>query len=428
MPKGKIFWGWWVLASVAITIACSGVMLYGIPAFYPTLIQQFGWSRAGITFGHFIMLATNSVMQIVFGIAIDRRGARKILILGTVLTGSACLAFRFISGLYSYYLVCVFLGLGWSAMAYVPNSALISRWFQRRRGLALGIVTAFSALGGAVSAPLITYLILHVGWRGAYTWIGVCCLAIPLLPLLTIVRETPQSMGLQPDGSANAASDFNRLERRQTAPQAQTAGDENFSAMIRRNPASLTLIVSLFLLGIFIGSTLQHLILYLRGEGFTPYLAASLASIEMVFGIIGRLGFGLVADKVSVRSASISCFLLLAASSILVFFVRIPGVIYLFAICHGLGHGGTTAFIPMVFSTLFPERHMAKNIALGFTVYALGVAAGPPIVGRIYDTTGSYFYAFLMNALLVISATVAILGFGVAQRRTNPAMVETPAA
>ncbi len=421
MAKQKLFFGWWILATSAITIACSGVMLYGLPAFYPTLLSQFGWSRAGITFGHFITLATNSVMQIVFAVLIDRRGARRVLVIGTLITGTACLLFRFVNGLNGYYLACFFLGFGWSAMAYVPNSALVSRWFQRRRGLALGIVTAFSALGGAISAPVITYLILHTGWRNAYTWIGAACLAIPLVPLLTIVRERPQDMGLQPDGD-EIASDLGKRASSVT-PDGTPEENESFFSMIRHHPAAMVLMVCLFFLGMFIGSTLQHLILYLRGEGFSPYAASVLASLEMIFGIAGRLGFGLTTDKISLRVSCLIFFLLLAASSGLVFLVTVTGMVFVFAICHGLGHGAVTAFIPTVFSTLFPSRHMAKNIGLGFTVYALGVASGPPLLGWIFDTTGSYFYGFLMNAVLVIAATVAVLGFSLGQKKTVEAAV-----
>ena len=427
MPKTRIYFGWWILASVSLTIACSGVMLYGMPAFYPALVAQFGWSRTGLTMGHFVTLVTNSIMQIVFGLVIDRRGARKVLILGTLITGSAYLIFRFVNGLFGYYIACFFLGFGWSAMAYVPTSALISHWFHKQRGFALGFVTAFSALGGAISAPLITYVSLHASWRNAFIWIGAACMTLPLLPLLTIVHENPQSMGLQPDG-AEAAPELLKPARAGNVPRGLSPDGADYFAAIRKNPASMILIASLFLLGIFIGSTIQHLILYLRGVGFAPYIAASLASLEMVFGIAGRLGFGLISDKVSIRSASVTCFLLLAASSVLVFFVTVPGIVYLFAIFHGIGHGGTTAFIPVIFSTLFPARHMAKNIALGFTVYALGVAAGPPLVGMIFDSTGSYFFAFLMNAFIAISATVAILGFGLTYRRALAVPVETTAS
>ena len=427
MPRNKIFFGWWILATASLTIACSGVLLYGIPAFYPALVRQFGWSRAGITFGHFVTLTTNSVMQIAFGILVDRRGARRVLVLGTLITGAAGLLFRFVNGLDSYYLACFLLGVGWAGMAYVPTSALVSQWFRRQRGLALGLVTAFSALGGAVSAPVITYLILHTGWRNAYTWVGAACVAIPILPLLTIVREKPQDLGLQPDGdevrevlTGDARASFSSSNQ---APD----GNGEFVSMIRSYPAVLVLLACLFFLGMFIGSMVQHLILYLRGEGFTPYFASAMASLEMIFGIAGRLGFGLTADKISLRVACFVFFLLLAASSGMVFLVTIVGMVFLFAICLGLGHGAVTAFIPIIFSTVFPSRHMAKNIALGFTVYALGVGSGPPLVGWIFDTTGSYFYGFLLNAMIAIAATIAILSFSLGQPKTAAAAVEAAA-
>jgi len=426
MARTRIFHGWWILGTSSLTIACSGIMLYGLPAFYPALLSEFGWSRAGLTFGHFLTLGTNSVMQFVFGQQIDRRGARKILVLGTLLTGSAYILFHFVQGLSAYYAICMLLGFGWSAMSYVPNSALVSRWFRKQRGMALGLVTAFSAVGGAISLPLITYLTLHFGWRDAFLWLGITCMAIPLLPLFTIVRESPQSVGLQPDGAEGIFAGAAAGPARATVPpNTSSSNGESYLATIRRNPAAVVLLASLFLLGMFIGSTLQHLILYLRGVGFAPYIAASLAGMEMIFGMGGRLGFGVIADRVSIRSASVICFLLLAASSVLVFSVTVPGVVYLFAICHGIGHGGTAAFIPTVFSTVFPERHMAKNIALGFTVYALGVSAGPPLVGLIFDATGSYAYAFAMNVVMVILAVTAILGFGLTERTAIP---ETAAA
>src|SRR3970040_1121144 len=112
MARTRIFHGWWILGTSSLTIACSGIMLYGLPAFYPALLSEFGWSRAGLTFGHFLTLGTNSVMQFVFGQQIDRRGARKILVLGTLLTGSAYILFHFVQGLSAYYAICMLLGFG----------------------------------------------------------------------------------------------------------------------------------------------------------------------------------------------------------------------------------------------------------------------------------------------------------------------------
>lgn len=425
MSRNKIFFGWWILCSSALTTAFSGLVIYGLPAFYPTLVSHFGWSRTAIASGYFFTLSTNSLIQLLFGHAIDRHGARKVLILGTLVTGTAYLTFGFVNSLHSYYSVCFLLGIGWAAMAYLPNSALVSRWFVKKRGLAIGLVTACAALGGAAAPPLVTYLILHAGWRSAFGVIGAACMILPLLPLLTIVRETPQSMGLQPDGLGDLSSDVAPPLPEKSLLKFPKDQAENFFALMRRNRATWPLIIGLFLLGVVINSTFAHLILYLRGKGFAPYMAAAMASLQMTFGIAGRLGFGFIADKTSIRSASVTFLLFLATSSVLVFFVTVPGLVYVFAMCNGLGHGGITAFIPVVFSTLFPERHMGKNIAIGLTVYSMGLSSGPAFMGFIFDSTGSYFYAFVLNVFLVTMATFIILGYGIVRPKLVPATVET---
>lgn len=412
-PK-RIFFGWWILLSATLTTICCGAIIYGFPVYYEALIKQFHWSRAAITFGFFLVIGTSSASALVYGHAIDRYGARKVLIVGTVICSLAYIGLSFIHGLPSYYVFCILVGMGWAGMAYVPNSTLVSRWFVRRRGTALGIVTAVGALGGAIAPILITFLTLNIGWRGSYILIGTACLLIPLVPLTMVVRDTPQSINLQPDGAGGPSQPVSTASKRLDA-------NVGFLAAIS-NPHALAIFGGLLCAGFFIGATTQHLILYLREQGFSPYLAPTILSLQMVFSLVGRLGFGLTSDKVSIRFASTIFFLFMAVSSLLIFFVKIPGVVYLFVLCHGLGHGGITAFTPVVLSTLFPERYMGKNLAIGFTIYTVGVASGAPLNGHMYDVSGNYFYAFVLNVVIAMTGTILTLLFGIPRTKVVPVL------
>ncbi len=421
MAKQQIYYGWWVLASSVVIIYLSGTALFGLPAYYPSLISTFGWSRAQLLFGNTILQWTFGVMGLVWGTVADKRGVRLVISIGSACVALAYLLFGRINALWQLYAIAFVFGTGLSAMGYLSNQILQARWFVRRRGLAIGVVNSASGLGGSVAPILVTFLIARFGWRGAMSLTDIFFWTLPFLLILLVVREHPEDLGLYPDGVASAVT---TAEFRQGKPRLATAV-KSFGEIFL-TPVFWVVIGSVFFAAGTIGTTLHILILYLRDSGFSQQVAASALSLAFAISFVGRLGFGALSDRFSVRKVGVVSFMLLGLSSLLLFVVRAPGMLIVFAVLHGLGHGAVVSFFPLILAEAFgTQKHLGRLLAVGHLAYSGGLGTMPILSGYVFDITGSFGIGFVVNSIMTWLAAVALVAIGGYWRR--PPVPGTPA-
>jgi sugar phosphate permease len=183
----------------------AGTALFGFPAYYPSFISTFGWSRAQLLFGNTILQWAFGMTGLVWGTVADKGGVRLVLSIGSACVALAYLLFGQISALWQLYAIAFIFGAGLSAMGYLTNQILQARWFVRRRGLAIGVVNSAGGLGGSVAPVLVTFLVARFGWRSAMSLMDVLFWTLPFLLIFFVVREHPKDLGLFPDGAANGA-------------------------------------------------------------------------------------------------------------------------------------------------------------------------------------------------------------------------------
>ncbi len=164
-----MYYGWRIAAaSFTILLVIVGIIYYSFPVFYPSLIAEFGWSRAQVTAGFFYsILIVGPVFGVSAGFLIDRHGTRRILVAGLIAAGGAFLGFAFMHSLSVYYLFYFLQSIGYVSAGPIPNQVLISHWFDRMRGRAMGIAYVGIGVGGAVAPLLANFLIQEFGWRPA---------------------------------------------------------------------------------------------------------------------------------------------------------------------------------------------------------------------------------------------------------------------
>jgi sugar phosphate permease len=420
LRKTRIYYGWWILVSSCVMTSLSGMALFGFFSFYPSFIETLGWGRTQVVIASTLLLWTFGAMGLVWGAVADKYGVRVLLTIGTVCVAVAHLLYTQMTSLWQLYAIATLSGAGLSALGYLPNQILQSNWFARRRGLAIGIVTAASALGGAIAPAAITYLIIRVGWRGTLGLMDVLFWTIPFLLILFVIKNRPEDIGLNPDGDpAPATVDVSRRE-------AQPASGSSGFRGIFLTPVFWAIIAALFFAGGTIGTTLQLLIVHLRDSGFSPQAAASALSLEISLSFVGRLAFGILSDRFSVRKVGLFVLVLLGLSILLLPGVGIPAVVIAFAIIHGLAHGGVVSFNPLIMSAVFEDkRYLGRLIAIGLLTYTAGMGTMPVVTSYAFDSTGSYNLGFALNCVLVLSAATAFWLLG-AFRRTTVAVPSTP--
>ncbi|RMF21034.1 MAG: MFS transporter, partial [Deltaproteobacteria bacterium] len=205
---GQIFYGWKITgASFVILFVAVGVGLYVPPVFLVPIEEHFGWSRAAIAGGSAIAALVSGLMSPLAGLWIDRYGSRRVMITGSLVMAGALYLVSRMTALWQLYAFTGLAGAGLTCVAWVPNQTLISNWFTRKRGLAMGIALTGIGFGGLAMSPLAAALIDHLGWRTAYAVLASIVGVVLTAVIIAIVRDRPADLGMLPDGAANDAAD-----------------------------------------------------------------------------------------------------------------------------------------------------------------------------------------------------------------------------
>ena len=405
--RQRIYYGWWILASSIVIVYLAGTILFGFPVYYPFLIAGFGWTRSQLLLGNTILQWVFGLTGLLWGAIAEKRGTRLVLSIGSGFVAGACLLFGRMQALWQLYAICFVLGAGLSAMGYLTNQMLQARWFARRRGLAVGLVNSAGGLSGSAAPVALTFLISSFGWRAAMNITDVFLWTIPFFLIFFVIRERPEETGIDRDETGLVGTHSARRAKSELRTPAANFGEIVFS------PVLWIVAGSVFFAAGTVGTTLHLLILHLRDSGFSQQSAAGILSLEFAFSFVGRLGFGVAADRFSARKVGIVTFAILATSSLLLFAVQVPGVPIAFALLQGMGHGALVSFFPLILAEIFgTERHIGRLLAIGHLAYSGGLGTMPIVAAYAFDSTGSFTAGFILNSVMTWLAVFALLGIG----------------
>jgi MFS family permease len=393
-----MFYGWRIVAACfTILFVLVGIVYYSFPVFYAPLIADFGWTRAQVTAGFFFsILVIGPVFGISAGFLVDRYGTRRILLAGLASAAAAFVGFGFMTSLPAYYAFYFLSTIGYVSGGPIPNQVLVSRWFRRLRGRAMGFAYVGIGVGGAVAPIAAEFLVRHYGWRSAMFVIGGL-IGLVLIPLmLAVVRNRPEDLGLLPDGDAKGDAQSAAAEKPVTLRDA-----------VRAPAFWLILAGSLLSIGA-VGGVIQHLQLYLRDRSFTPKQAAQVASFLLVASVAGRITMGWLADRFPRKYVMLAACLLVAGAIPLLYAAGVPGAVYLFAFLFGFGMGADYMLIPLMTADCFGVASLGRLMGIILTTDALAQAFAPVAVGRIYDVQKSYMWGFALLAAMAALGALAV--------------------
>lgn len=407
-----MYYGWRIVtASFSILFVIVGVVYYSFPVFYAPLIQEFGWSRAAVTAGFAISIALiGPLFGVSAGFLIDRWGTRRILLAGLCCAGVAFIGFRYMQSLAVYYAFYFLQTVGYVSAGPVPNQVLISHWFDRMRGRAMGIAYVGIGVGGAIAPVGAQYLIGRFGWRYAMLSIAGAIFLVLIPIVLLVVRNQPSDLGLFADGGVGPREGISGV-----GAEGPAQGVTTLSGALRVPAFWLILIGSLLSIGA-VGGVIQHLVLYLRGSRFSPEHAARIASLLLVSSIVGRLAMGWLADRYSKKYVMLAACLMVASAIPVLRFIHLPGAVYVFAGVFGFGMGADYMLIPLLTAESFGLAALGRLMGVILTTDALAQAITPVVVGRMYDLQGNYDWGFTLLALLAAAGAVAIARVPTARR------------
>jgi sugar phosphate permease len=295
------------------------------------------------------------------------------------------------SALWMFYLFYILNALGYVCGGPLPNQVLLSRWFDKARGKAMGFAYLGIGVGGYLVLRLSPRLVDALGWRGALQALGITIVAIAL-PLAWFVRDEPSSA--RPSGARDKTDEPARL-----APISGLFRDGAFYLLAIGSMCSIAAV----------GGTNQHLKLFLSLDlKYSQDAAASIASTVLACSIAGRLIMGWLADRMSRKHVMLLIYALVAGSIPLLFAVHSSTPLYLFAVVFGLGLGGEYMIVPLIAAELFGVRVLGRLLGVILTADGVAEATAPMLVGHLRDTSGSYRSGFVLLILIALAGTAAI--------------------
>jgi len=203
-PK-KFFYGWWVVltAAIGLLLGYAPIFVFSFGVFVKSLVKEFHSNRTQISLAFTLANVMFSVSSPLAGRLVDRFGVRRVMLPGTLIFGFLLISFKFIStSLWQLYVIFLALGLI-GGTAQVPYIKVVSNWFDRRRGLALGLTMAGVATGAIVMPPIAQRLISVLGWRSAYATLSVLGLVVAIPMVALFLKDSPKEKGLLPDGGVD---------------------------------------------------------------------------------------------------------------------------------------------------------------------------------------------------------------------------------
>ena len=375
--------GWGIVAAAFAAMFTAFGIAYSFGAFLEPMADEFGASRGTTSVFFALTSLTYFGLGALSGVAVDRYGPRRVLLVGGVALGGG-LAATSQAGEMWIGLVTYGLGVGIGvACAYVPMVAVVGGWFERRRTLAIGVAVTGIGLGTFAVAPLAAALIGELGWRRTHLLLGLAGAAV-LLVCAVVVAKPPVQSG----------------------PAALTLGDAVRDRDYRR------LYVAMALMAVALFVPFVHLPGYAEDAGVGKVAAAALVGVIGAASIAGRLVLGAIAARTGVTRAFRGCFLAMGGSFALWLVGGSYWVLVAFAVVLGVGYGGFVAIGPAVVAERFGTPRLGGLLGVLYTSVGIGSAFGAPLAGAAIDASGSYIPAVAGCLVLGLAAYGIVLGVG----------------
>jgi MFS family permease len=387
-----VFYGWVVLGASAL-IVCMGVgTLFSLGVFLKPIEESMGWSRSAISSVALLNWIAMGLGSFVWGALSDRVGTRLTSTAGGFLLGLGMVLSSQVSSLWHLY-VTFGLMVGFAVGAfYAPLSATATKWFSANRGLAVAIVSAGIGLGTFAIAPLARWLTTLYDWRIAMIVIGDLGWLI-VVPAALVIRTAPSEIGATALGAPHE-SDTRSIEVRQalSSPEFWVISLTHLACCAAHS------------------GPIFHMVTHAIDQGVPQMAAASVLGVSGLASIGGRIGCGILADRIGAKRTLVAGLALQALMIALYLVVKDVTGFYGLAFGFGIAYGGVMPLYALLCRQYFGERIMGTTYGAVFLVSTLGMGLGSFAGGVVYDRLGSYAWMFI--ASLVIGGAAALLALG----------------
>jgi len=420
--KDQVHYGWIVLIAVAVVMFAGSGVRSSFGVFIRPMEEEFGWSRTELSLIASLSLFLYGAVGPFVGRFADRWGPRKVLAAAAVLLGLGTLGSSLVSSLPQLYFtagIVTSVGAGGAALSVAASA--VARWFDARRGLALGAAGAGVAAGQLLIVPLVMTISVAWGWRQSLVILAVGMFVLILPLALLLVRNSPQDMGLAPYGASepHPANPAN--------PRSDPAAERTSIRQAVRTLPFWLLAGSFFVCGYTTsGLVLTHFIPHTTEHGFYPGQAAQALGIMGALNIVGTLASGWVCDRFGAKGPLAGYYLLRGVSLLFLPFVgTLPGL-FAFSAIYGLNYISTVPATTSLTARIYGRYSVGELSGWIFLSHQVGAAVGSFFGGYAYDHFHNYTLAFHSAAMLAFLAVGLVLL--IPEKSAGPKAEVVPAA
>lgn len=405
IPAPRFFYGWVVMAACfLITMMASGTMMaFGV--FITPLSEAMGWSHSALSFTYALSAIVSGLGVLVVGSLEPIFSVRVLLLSGTLLGG---LGIYMTSTVTSVEAFCFWYGvvaaLGRSTF-FMSTATLITRWFEKRRGMAMGLTMAGNGVGPFIFSPVVTWMILRWDWQTAFVVLSITMTAFLLLGCL-FVRNHPRDLGLQPYGTGSAPAPVPRPATPPAAPPAHANSVASLWGRVLRLESFWTLALINFFCCTSHSIPLVHIVGFAQTAGLSAFASAWVLATMSITSVIGRIFWGLFADRHGSRLTLMLTLFLQGTLVIWLVNTQDPVIFFLYALCWGFGYGGVGTQYGMVAREVYGARLFSPGYSGQNSFAMVGMAVGGFLGGYLFDISHSYVTAWLIS---FASGLVAVL-------------------
>jgi len=389
-----IFYGWAIVAAGFVILMIAWGLLYSYGVFFEDLSKEFGWSRTMVSGAYSVFMVLHCALYPVVGIINDKYGPRKSSLFCVILMSSGFALMSYISvpwQLYTLYGVVIGSGI---SFVYIPITSTITHWFEKRRGMALGIVTAGVGMGTMTLLPFSQFLISNFGWRSSYLIIAIFPLII-ILPVSRLLRLNPSEKGLLPYGAGE-------ITRKRTATSLPSTRNFTLREAVKERNFWILFTISAFGF-LAVQLIMVHLKTNITDVGISPMTAATILGTVGGAGLLGRITVGGASDRIGRKRAYFIALLLMAIMMVWLLEARQVWQFFVFSAIFGFGYGGCVPLPAAMIGDWFGAESHGRILGV-LSLSGMVAGIGPIIAGYIYDVTGSYNLAFIIAAVMLFVA------------------------
>lgn len=417
------YYGWIVVgASSTVVFARMAPAITTLTVLIFPISHQLGWSRTLIAGSVSAGALASLVLSPVVGWAIDRFGARPVLVVSVLVLGVAMISLAWATVPLTFYLAFAAGRVVFHTSAPIGASTVAARWFIRKRGRAIGMIFLFGAIGGVVFTMVASLVVESHGLKATWIAMGLVVLVFSVAPSLLLVAERPEDIGLLPDGEPPDSTDAEKGagaivpvgvpdSPATVLPRAQMTTDtDSWTLGEAVRTKTFWLLVFMGFASFFVHTSIGvHMGAYFRDVGLGATSAALAVSLSWSVSAVGSLIWGWVTDRIDVRYAYSVMFLFQAGSTLYLIFVGGTLGVFLASGLFGIVSAGSNVVPSVIYANYFGRPSLGRIRGLGEVGVLLGQATGPVIAGILFDLRGGYSTIFTAFVVLALVCSLLVL-------------------